>query len=101
MANTLCQFFYPSLYRGSTVSRIETDFRCQNKDSFEFNNHLIIILKPINLSCGKALMPNRTYLYENIYIYIYIYIYKHYDIIVLWKTTSSVININQHCEWIH
>ena len=70
MANTLCQFFYPSLYRGSTVSRIETDFRCQNKDSFEFNNHLIIILKPINLSCGKALMPNRTYLYENIYIYI-------------------------------
>ena len=68
MANTFCQFFYPSLYQGSTVSRIETDFRCQNKDSFEFNNHSIIILKPINLSCGKALMLNGTYLYENIYI---------------------------------
>ena len=65
MANTFCQFFDPSLYRGSTVSRIETDLRCQNKDSFELNSHLIIILKPINLSCGKALMPNGTYLYEN------------------------------------
>ena len=43
----------------STVSRIETDLRSQNKDSFEFNNHLIIILK-FNLSCGKSLMPNGT-----------------------------------------
>ena len=32
-----------SLYRRSTVSRIETDLRCQNKDGFEFNNHLRII----------------------------------------------------------